>query len=298
MQLHATSLDSTSADTIGGVVSLGARRRRFHSSQLFIHIILILMVALVLAPFFWMVLGSFKNYADLITRPSQLPSPWTLANYREIFGVANFGGAFVNSFLIAAARTLLACATSVVIGYVFAKYTFWGKNFLFTVLLSTMLIPFPAIMVALYLKLAAFNLLNSLLGLVMVAVFSTFGAFLLRQWISGIPDAFIEAARIDGANEFWIIARIITPLSAAPLAALAIFTFLGSWDDFLFPGIVLTDPAVHTLPLALAGLRSLFWERYEIFAAGAMVTVIPVMILYAFMQKHFVRGLTMGGTKE
>jgi ABC-type glycerol-3-phosphate transport system permease component len=274
------------------------RRRRQTLSQWLIHLVLVVMAALVLLPFVWMVLGSFKTYPDLMNNPNRLPSPWTLDNYREIFGVGNFGGAFVNSVIVAAARTLLACATSVVLGYVFAKYKFWGKSVLFAILLSTMLIPFPAIMIALYLKLSAFNLLNSLQGLILVAAFTTFGIFLLRQWISGIPDAFIEAARIDGANEFWIIARVILPLSAAPLAALAVFTFLGSWDDYLFPGIVLTDPNVRTLPLALAGLKSLFWERYEIFSAGAMITVVPVMILYTFMQKHFVRGLTMGGAKE
>jgi ABC-type glycerol-3-phosphate transport system permease component len=298
MQLYETPMASQPAVVEQRETTVRARRRRFPASQLFIHVVLILMAALVLAPFLWMVLGSFKTYPDLINRPSHLPSPWTLANYQEIFGIGNFGGAFVNSFLIAAARTLLACATSVMLGYIFAKYHFWGKGVLFAILLSTMLIPFPAIMVALYLKLASLDLLNSLLGLISVAVFSTFGAFLLRQWISGIPDAFIEAARIDGAGELWIVARIILPLSAAPLAALAIFTFLGSWDDYLFPGIVLTDPNVRTLPLALSGLKSLFWERYEIFCAGAMVTVIPVMILYGFMQKHFVRGLTMGGAKE
>lgn len=266
--------------------------------QILIHIILVAMSSAVLLPFLWMLLGSFKTYDDLINRPSLPPSPPTLANYREIFEQANFGGAFVNSAIIAVARVLLACGTSVVLGYVFAKYRFRGKGVVFTVLLSTMLIPFPAILVPLYLTLSEFNLLNQVSGLIVVSVFSTFGTFLLRQWIIGIPDSYIEAARMDGAGELWIILRIIVPLSRTPLAALAIFTFLGSWDDYLFPNVVLTDPAVKTLPLALAGLKSLFWERYEIYCAGAMVTVVPVMLLYAFMQRHFVRGLTMGGTKE
>ena len=261
------------------------------------HAILVAGVVVVLVPFIWMVLGSFKTYPNLVNRPNQLPSPWTLASYYEIFSLANFGPAFVNSVVVAVARTLLACVTSLVVGYVFAKYRFWGREFLFAALLCTMLIPFPAIMVALYLRLASLDLLNTLWALILVAVFSTFGIFLLRQWISGIPDAYIDAARIDGAGELWIIARIIAPLSAAPLAALAIFTFLGSWDDFLFPTVVLTDPSIHTLPLALAGLKSLFWERYEIFCAGAMITVVPVMIVYSFLQRHFVRGLTMGGLK-
>lgn len=276
----------------------GRRRGHRRLGQVAIHVILLGMTTVVLLPFLWMVLGSFKNYNDLINRPSQLPLPWTTANYSEIFSQAGFGAAFGNSVAMSIGRVVFPCATSLVLGYIFAKYKFWGREVLFIILLSTMLIPFAAILVPLYLTMSDFNLLNSIPGLVLIALCSTFGTFLLRQWIMGIPDAFIEAARIDGASELWVLLRVILPLSRTPLAALAIFAFLGAWDDYLFPSIVLTDPMVKTLPLALAGLKSLFWERYEIYCAGAMVTVIPVMILYSFMQKHFVRGLTMGGTKE
>jgi|SRR6185312_12603590 len=276
------------------------RRARFrmHWGQVPIHLALALMVVLVMLPFLWMVLGSFKTYPDLINNPNHLPNPWTIANYQEIFGLANFSNAFVNSVIVAATRTVTACVTSVVLGYVFAKYRFFGKNALFLLLLSTMLIPFPSVMVALYLRLSELHLLNQLIGLILIAVYSTFGTLILRQWIQGIPDALIDAARLDGAGEITIITRIIAPLSAPPLGALAVFTFLISWDDYLFPGIVLTDPMTRTLPLALAGLKSLFWERYEMFCAGAMITVVPVMLLYAFMQNHFVKGMTfMGGVK-
>lgn len=298
-QAPAKSLTAASpAATTTGTITRRRKPRRARLGQVGIHILLIAMTALVLAPFVWMLLGSFKTYDDLINRPSLPPSPFTIANYKEIFEQAYFGSAFVNSTVIAVARVLLACGTSVVLGYVFAKYRFRGKSPLFILLLSTMLIPFPAILVPLYLTMSELDLLNKVSGLIAIAVFSTFGTFLLRQWIGGISDSYIEAARMDGASELWIIVRIIVPLSRTPLAALAVFTFLGSWDDYLFPSVVLTDPSVRTLPLALAGLKSLFWERYEIYCAGAMITVVPVMILYAFMQRHFVRGLTMGGTKE
>ena len=276
----------------------GRRPRQRRGGQIGIHVLLVVMAVLVLLPFLWMLRGSFKTYDDLINRPSLPPSPFTMANYKEIFEQAYFGSAFINSTIVAVARVLCACVTSVVLGYVFAKYRFRGKGGVFVLLLSTMLIPFPAILVPLYLTLSELNLLNHISGLIVISVFSAFGTFLLRQWISGISDSYIEAARMDGASEWWIIWRVIVPLSRTPLAALAIFTFLGSWDDYLFPNVILTDPAVRTLPLALAGLKSLFWERYEIYCAGAMITVVPVMILYGFMQRHFVRGLTMGGTKE
>lgn len=286
------------AATASAATTRRQRRRPPWLGQAGIHTVLVLMAFLVLAPFVWMVVGSVKTYNDLINRPSLPPNPFTSANYSEIFHQANFSGALANSLYMAVGRVVLACLTSVVLGYVFAKYRFWGRNVLFVVLLATMLVPFPAILVPLYLTLSEFHLLNSISGLILIAACSTFGTFLLRQWISGIPDGYIEAARIDGASEFWVIGRIIIPLCRTPLAALAVFTFLGSWDDYLFPSVTLTSPHVKTLPLALAGLKSLFWERYEIYCAGAMVTVVPVMIVYAFAQRHFVRGLTMGGMKE
>lgn len=261
--------------------------------------VLVAMAVAVLVPLVWMVLGSFKTYPDLLNNPNQLPQPWTLTNYIEIFSIGRFDLAFMNSVIVSALRTLFACLTSVVLGYVFAKYTFPGKNVIFILILSTMMIPFPSIIIALYLKLSDLQLLDQISGIVLVSLFYTFGVLLLRQWIAGIPNAFIEAARIDGASELRIIFSIIVPMSAPPLAALAVFVFLGSWDDFLFPSLVLTSPDVKTLPLALAGLKMLYWDRYELYCAGAMVTVVPVMLLYASMQKQFVRGFTlMGGVKE
>lgn len=295
--VDASPLSRSEAD-LDPRVAMPGRRRSFDWLQLPVHLVLAAMVVVVLLPFLWMLLGSFKTYPDLINRPNALPSPWTLANYREIFELANFMQAFSNSVLVAAVRTLTACFTSVILGYVFAKYHFFGKNVLFILLLSTMLIPFPSMMIALYLRLAELDLLNQLSGLILIAVFSTFGTLLLRQWISGIPNELIDAARLDGAGELRIIFHIIAPLSAPPLAALAVFTYLIAWDDYLFPSIVLTNPETKTLPLALAGLKSLFWERYEIFCAGAVITLAPVMVLYAFMQNHFIRGMTlMGGIK-
>jgi ABC-type glycerol-3-phosphate transport system permease component len=256
------------------------------------------MTVLVILPFFWLVLASFKTYFDLLGRPNSLPSPWTLDSYLQIFGVGNFDSAFFNSVIVSASRVAFACVTSVILGYIFAKYQFKGRNFLFGVLLTTMLIPFPVILIPLYLRIVDFQLVDNIAALLIVHLFTTLGIFLLRQWIMGIPDSFIDAARMDGASELWIVWRVILPLSAAPVAALAVFTLLGSWDDFIFPSIVLSDPDQLTLPLALAALKSQYWERYDIFAASAMVTIVPVMILYGFLQRHFVRGLTMGGTKD
>jgi len=270
--------------------------RQLTPGQVLRHVILITMMFVVLMPFVWMLLGAFKTYDDLMRNPGMWPDPFTLQNFEEIFLLTPFASAFVNSLVLAVAKVVAACASSLVLGYIFAKYRFPGRGLLFGLILSTMLIPFTAIFIPLYLTMSEFGLLNSIEGLFVISIFSGFGTFLLRQWLLGLPDSYIEAARVDGAGEFRIMFRIIAPMAGAPLAALAVFTFLGSWDDFLFPNIVLTDPDVRTIPLALAGLKSLYWERYEIFAAGAMVTVVPVMILYGFLQKYFISGLT-GGIK-
>ena len=261
------------------------------------HLVLLVLVVADLLPFVWMFLGSFKTYADLARNPGW-PNPWTWANYVEIFSRANFAKALLNSVFVAVPRVLFGCLTSVAMGYVFAKYHFPGRDGLFTLLISTMMVPFAVILVPLYVTLAGFRMIDNLTGLIVFGIYNTFGIFLLRQSIMGIPNELIEAARIDGAGEIWIFSRVILPLSGAPLAALAVVTFLSSWDDFLFPGVVLTDPAVKTLPLVLAGLRNLYWDRYELYAAGSMLTVAPVMILYAVMQRQFVRGIAMSGLKS
>jgi ABC-type glycerol-3-phosphate transport system permease component len=255
----------------------------------------VLVVANVM-PFVWMALGSFKTYDDLARNP-WLPRPWTLANYREILERGGFVQGFINSVLVVIPRVTLICFTSVGVGYVFAKYRFPGRDLLFTLLLSTMMVPFVVVLIPLYVTLADFGLINKLGALIVVAIYSTVGTFILRQAILDIPDDLLDAARIDGAGEVWIYARLIIPLVKAPLAALAIFAFLGSWDDFIFPSIILKDPAVRTLPVVLAGLRPLYWDRYELYSAASMLTVLPVMIIYSVMQRQFVRGIALTGFK-
>ena len=264
--------------------------------QMLFHSVLILISAVSIVPFVWMALASFKTFADLTRNPG-LPNPWTWASYREIISRANFASAFLNSGLVAAPRVVLGCLTSAAMGYVFAKYRFPGRDLLFTAFIATMMVPFAAILVPLYVTLADLGLVNNLYGLIVFGAYNTFGFFLLRQSILGIPDDLIEAARMDGAGEFWVLVRIILPLCGAPLGALAVVIFLGSWDDYMLPSILLTNPAVKTLPLVLAGLRNLYWERYELFAAGSMMTVVPVMLLYSIMQRQFTRGIALSGLK-
>lgn len=261
------------------------------------HLVLIFLTFTSVMPFVWMFFGSFKNYVELTSGKTLWPVNWTVQNYIDIWQRASFPRGLLNTILITAIVTACVMITSAVAGYVFAKYRFWGKEQLFTVLLSTMMVPFAVVLVPLYITVADLDLTDKLGGVIVTGLCSTFGIFMMRQFMESIPNDLIDAGRIDGAGEFWIFTRVVMPLATAPLSALAVFTFLGSWDSFMWPMVVLTSPENRTLPLVLAGLRNLYWSRYELYAAGSMLTVVPVMILYAAASKQFVRGIAMTGLK-
>ncbi|MHB0859441.1 MAG: carbohydrate ABC transporter permease [Anaerolineae bacterium] len=286
----------TRAAISGGRGLIVGSRRHIAWDQAIAHAVLLTVALASILPFVWMVLGSFKTYRDLAANP-WLPRPWIVGNYVEILKRADFAKATLNSVFVAVPRVVSGCLTSAGVAYAFAKYRFPGRDLLFTILLSTMMVPFTVTLVPLYVTLANLQLVNNLTGLIIFGFYNTFGIFLLRQSIAGIPNDLIEAARMDGAKETWIFTRLILPLSGAPLAALAVVTFLGSWDDFILPSIVLTKPGIQTLPLVLAGMRGLYWQRYELYCAGSMLTVVPVMVMYALLQRYFIEGIALTGLK-
>ena len=265
--------------------------------QLASHAVLIFVALLAIVPFVWMFLASFKTFKDLVSNPGMLPTVWTTKNYIEIASRVNFPAAFLNSIIAATTVTAATLLTSAALGYIFAKYRFWGKEALFFILLATMMVPFAVVLVPLYLTITGFGLANNLGGIIITGFWSAFGMFMMRQFMETIPSELIDAARIDGASEWRIFFQIILPLSGAPLAALGIFAFLANWDSFLWPLVVLNSPEKQTLPLVLAGLRNLWWTRYEMWSAGSMLTVIPVMIIYAVASRYFIRGIAMTGLK-
>jgi len=258
--------------------------------------ILVVAVFCTVAPFLWMALTSFKIYGETML-PQIFPKTFTLDNYKEIISRANFLVAFKNSIFVAIPSTVMVIVSSTAVGYVFAKYEFRGKELLFTIILSTMMIPFTAVVIPLFITMRDLGLINSLYGLIITSLCSTFGIFLMRQTIDGIPNDYIDAARVDGAGEFWILLHVIMPLAKPAMSALAVLTFLGNWDSYMWPSILIQTTENQTLPMLLASMRSLFFQRYNIWSAGSMLTVIPVMILFIFTQKHFVKGLTLAGLK-
>lgn len=261
------------------------------------HVILFIACFLAVAPFVWSFFGSFKPFKELISSRDVLPHVWTTAHYEEIINRAHFFDAFKNSVLVSTVITVACLFTSSTLGYIFAKYRFRGKNLLFGLMVSTLFVPFVVLLVPLYITMGKLGLVNDIGGVILVGLWTSLGIFMMRQFMSSIPDELIDAARIDGASEWRVFLRVVLPLATAPLAALGILVFLGSWDNFLWPSVILTSPDKQTLPLLLSGLKNLYWSRYDLWSAGSMLTVIPVMIVYLFASKYFIRGVAMTGLK-
>lgn len=260
------------------------------------HLVLLTGSFVTLSPFVWMAMGSLKTYADMMLL-KLLPTTWTLDNYREIMTHVRFLAAFRNSATVAIPATVVVVLTSTAAGYVFAKYSFWAKEALFTILLATMMIPFTVVIIPLFITMKDLGLIDRLMGVLATSLCSTFGIFLMRQTIETIPNDYIDAARIDGASEFWVLRQVIMPLARSAMATLAVFTFLGNWDNYMWPSILLKSMARHTLPMVLVSMQRLYAVRYHIWAAGAMMTVVPVMILFTLAQKQFIGGLALAGLK-
>ena len=251
-----------------------------------------------LAPLLWMLSVSFMAAGEASTFPPPLlPAHATLANYRELFEHAGMGRYFLNSTLLASAVTLISLLFNVMAGYAFAKLPFAGKEPIFKAMLAALVIPGQVALMPLFLMLKHMGLVNTFGGILIPGLASIFGIFLVRQYARTIPDDLLEAARIDGASEARIFFSIVLPLLKPVLVTLAIFTFLGSWNDFMWPLIVLTDSVLHTLPVALSALSREHVQDNELMMAGSVVTVLPVLALFLVMQRYYIQGLLMGSVK-
>lgn len=274
------------------------RGRSLNPARIGAHALLLVVAFLSVAPFIWMFLGSFKTFNELTQfPPTLLPNAWTLANYQKVLFQINFPRALLNSIGVGVTVTISTLLTSSLAGYVFAKYRFWGKEQLFLVILSTMMVPFTVVLVPLYVTVAHLGMNDRLAGIAVTGLCNTFGIFMMRQFVESVPNELIDAGRIDGASEWWIFSRIVVPLSTASLSALGVFAFMWNWDSFLWPLVVLTSPQVKTLPLVLASLTSIYWTAYEVWITGSVLTVLPMLILYAIAQKQFIRGIALTGLK-
>lgn len=260
----------------------------------------ILIIVIMLAPFIWMVSTSFKYNWDAIAYPPRfLPQKFAgFSSYVKVFTDIPFFKFFTNSVVVATAVTVGALFSSTLAGYIFAKFEFKGRDFIFVGILATMMVPFEVILIPLYLIIKGMGIVNSLWALIIPGLVSAYGIFLSRQFMTGIPTALVDAARIDGCGEFQIYWRIILPLSKPVLSALGIFAFMANWDSFIWPLLVLDDLTKRTLPLGLALFRQQFGiMNWNIVMAGTIVSILPVMIIFFIAQKNFIEGIALSGLK-
>jgi multiple sugar transport system permease protein len=260
--------------------------------------LLAVLAALSLFPLLWMLSVSFMPHGASSSLPTPIvPPSFTLDNYRTLFGGIGMGRYFLNSLLIASAATVISVSFNLMAGYAFAKLRFRGRDALFQALLGALVIPAQVAMLPLFLMLKPLGLIDTYSGAIVPAMASVFGIFLVRQFARGIPDDLLEAARIDGAGELRIFTTIVVPVLKPIVVTLAVFSFLGAWNDFMWPLIVLTDDALHTLPVALAGLSREHVQDNELMMAGSVVTVLPVLLLFLALQRQYMEGLLAGSLK-
>ena len=272
--------------------------KKVNISYIFLFTFLLIGAFLTLIPYVWMILSSFKSNMEIISLPATiLPKKISFEGYLTIFEEAPFLKWLLNSMFTSSIITIVSVFSTALAGYIFAKFKFKGKKILFLGILATMMVPFQVIMIPVYLIIARLGLVNNLGGIIIPFFVSGFGIFLSKQFIEGLPDAILESGRIDGAGEFRMFWSLILPQIRPILSALAIFTFMASWNRFLWPLIVLNDIEKMTVPLALVFFNGRYSVNYNIVMSASVLIMIPVFIVFLIFQKQFIKGLTLTGLK-
>lgn len=259
---------------------------------------------LMIGPFYWALSTSFKPSADVFASPPKwIPDPWTLENYRDVLTLLPFPRYFLNSVIVTSAIVGLNIVFDTAAAYAFAKLRFPGRDVLFFLLLITLMVPFQVNLIPLYRIMVRLHDISPLLGvgtysaMIMPSMIQVFGIFLMRQFMRSIPDEILESARVDGASEFKILWKVVIPLAAPGIATLAIFTFLGAWNDFLWPLLVTNSDETRTLPVGLALLARRNTVNWGQTMAGTTFLAGPMILVFLILQRRFIEGLTTGSLK-
>jgi multiple sugar transport system permease protein len=249
-------------------------------------------------PCVWILATAFKTAAEInMWPPTFLPHAPTLENFRQLLHETPFLRYVLNSVVIATGSTLSIMLTSSLGGFVFAKYHFPLRGTLFMIILASATIPLEAYMVPLYILVFKTHMLNTFAALIFPLMIMSFGIFFMRQVIMGIPDDLLEAARIDGANEWWIYLRIILYLSKSGLMAIGVFSFTQAWANFIWPLVVVSSGSMYTTELGLAEYQRAFFTEYGPIAAGAVISIIPMLLVFALLRRHIMQGIATSGMK-
>lgn len=272
---------------------------RFLKARGPVYCVLALIGVVWIFPFLWMALGSVKTQREILASPPKLlPEHATLENFTQWFQELNFGSYFTNSLVVAVITVLGNIVFCSMVGYALAKMKFAGKNIVFGAVMVTLMVPSVATFVPLFVIVSNLGLSNTYAALILPFLTQPIGVFLMRQFIAGIPDALMEAARIDGAGELRIFFQIILPQCGPAMATLAILTFLSSWNNFLWPLVAAQTDDMYTLPVALSlystGQNA---TNYSVLLAGAVLIITPILLLFVFLQRYFIQGVAMTGIK-
>ena len=274
-------------------------------SKISIHSILIFVSLISIFPFIWLISTSLKGVNENIFAypPTIIPQDFTLSNYVGVWNRVNLLGYFINSMIVAGVTVILNLLLSSLAAYPLARMEFRGKKFIFFSILATIMIPFQSIMLPVYLITIKLNLIDSVnnvmgyMGLILPFAVNAFGIFLMRQAFMKVPVELEEAAIIDGCNIFEMFTKVCLPLVKPSLAALAIFTFIGCWGEFLWPSIVLTKDSMYTLPVGINNLQGLFSSNWRFIAAGSIIATVPIVVFFLAMQRYFISGENDGAVK-
>jgi len=266
--------------------------------RLVLYVTLVIGALLALFPMFWMISASLMPTGEASVYPPRvLPSRVTFEHYEQLFTRLDLGRYLFNSALISLTVTVISLAVNSMAGYAFAKLRFRGRDTLFRVLAAGLVLPVQVAMLPLFLLMKQLGLINTYWGVIIPGLASIFGIFLVRQYAQSIPDDMLDAARIDGASELRIYRSVVLPGIVPILATLAIWTFLATWNDFMWPLIVLSDESRYTLPVALANLMGEHALDTELMMAGSVLTITPVMLVFLFLQRYYIQGVMAGSVK-
>ncbi len=267
-----------------------------HLGQAATYLVLLLGAVITVFPFLWMISTSLKPSHEIYTL-SLIPENLTWGNYAKLFEAAPFHRWFFNSFVVAGITTASVAFFDSLVGYILAKINFRGRTFIFFAILSSLMIPTEMLVIPWYIGSIKTGLNDTYLGIMFPGLITAFGIFLMKQFMEGVPNDLLDAGRIDGLGEFGIFWNIAMPTVRPALAALCIFTFLGNWNAFLWPVIVIESPEMRTLPVGLALFSYDNFNQYELVMAGATIAVVPVLIVFSIFQKQIIKGITLTGLK-
>lgn len=273
-------------------------KKKYNVEKFFVYIILIGGVGITVFPFIWMILTSFKSQIESIKIPITIfPKEWLIKNYFAVFNAIPFGRMYLNTIINAVVIVSVQLIFCSMAAYAFARLKFPGKNVIFTVLLSVLMIPSSFFILPQYQIIQGLDLLNTIPALFLPNLFSIFGTFLLRQFFKSLPASLEDAARIDGCSRFMIFYKIMLPLVKSGLVALGILTLRFAWNDLMWPLIVNTSEQKMTLAAGLSSLQGQYVTDYPLMMAGAVMSVAPLLILFAIFQEQFIEGIALSGVK-